>query len=102
MLEAMVSRLCCLLKGFILLLNGHHFEDIAEAFGIEKRVLSGLLSLVRGDLKGSTELCRSVGNFDDETVRKIMKLVKGLGPLTNAQAANQKGLLRSRAFEARP
>jgi hypothetical protein len=89
----LLGKLCLLLKGFILILNGHNFEDIAEAFGIDKRVLTGLLSLVRGDLAGSAELCRGLGNFDDENLRKIMKLVKGLGPLTNQASSTMTGIL---------
>jgi len=92
-MDLVVEKLCLLLKGFVMLMNGNDFSCIAEAFNIKPELVQGLLCMVRGDLQGGMALARTLGNFDEAQMHKILKLVKGLGPLTQQQQPSKKGIL---------
>jgi hypothetical protein len=97
--EAVPDEAIMLLTGVVLLFQSEGNPDrrdkavgsIADAFGIDARVVKGLIALAKGDWHAMEDMVARVCEFDPNTIKNLVSLMKRLKLVKEADSTEGKG-----------
>eukprot|EP00753_Platysulcus_tardus_P018967 PLAT7037.10.p1 GENE.PLAT7037.10~~PLAT7037.10.p1 ORF type:complete len:1023 (-),score=631.98 PLAT7037.10:190-3234(-) len=84
-----------LVQGIVSLLQAHHdhkrtekaVEHLAAVFHLEADFVNGLIALGSGNFAAVGPMAEHVGKWDDEFVKQVLQVVRGIAPVVEAAAA---------------